>query len=196
MESTDFWGRLEDPAGWIVLLDSGVGRGTRKQEDIILEFESGCIGCILVFSYIFMFFLNIWPTNEFIVLSLTIWPTIMAVFIGGGWCDLDMMPVFYIPCDDQETIFASFAKMNHERYHSAPMSGCLYRSQAYWGDNWYWQPVIPLSNGSCWRGWPRCLGIWVERPVVLKRSTFKLDLDLIHNMFFENFENRIETQEL
>ena len=25
LKSTDVWGRLEDPAGWIVLVDSGVG---------------------------------------------------------------------------------------------------------------------------------------------------------------------------
>lgn len=50
MESTDFWGRLEDPEGWIVLLDSGVDEKTRRN---YLELESGCIGCILVFSCFF-----------------------------------------------------------------------------------------------------------------------------------------------
>ena len=39
MESTDFWGRLEDPAGWIVLLDSGVGHEKTRRN--YLELESG-----------------------------------------------------------------------------------------------------------------------------------------------------------
>ena len=52
-----------------------------------LSWNIVCTCCLLWFDQ---------PMSLFIVLFSTIWPTMMVVvFIGGGWCNMDMMPFFF-----------------------------------------------------------------------------------------------------